>query len=522
MVNGKIMAWMLAGTLLLGANATVLGQQEAEQGLRLSLADCLGTALENNLDLVSARKDPLIAEEQVAVNQAAFDGVIGANANLTDSSSDKLITDLSPAMLGAVPGASDDETNSGGVSWSQLLNYGANYSLSVNLRDEAATSSDISLFTGQLSATDRDTTAESISLRYEMPLLQGFGRETNKVNVLLARSGVSTSKEDLRLQAMRTMQQVEDAYWDLLATRAALQVARESLKLARDLYELNKKKVEVGTLAPIDVTQAEAGVASREEDVIVAENAVQNAEDVLRGLLAFPSDDPSWRMPIIPTDSADFEPRDVDVEAALATALERRPEIINARQQVRDRELSQRVAKNGVRHSLDLTAEITRNQGDTDFSFSESGLLVSFTNQDSDGDDWSVQLVYGYPIRNRRAKAEYAVSTLNREKSEVALRNAEQDIRIDVRTAARNVVSGVKRVGAARSNTVLQRKTLEAEQKKYENGMSTSFEVLRIQTDLSDARLAEIRAILDYMKGLADLERAKGTLLEARGLTLAP
>lgn len=510
----------LCGVLLLVASSAVPAQ-DASEGIRLSLAECLRKALENNLDLVSARNDPRIAEERIDVSQAAFDGVLGADATFTDSSSDSTITDLSPMMLGAVPGESDSDSTSGGVSWSQLLRYGANYSVRFNLRDENATSSDISLFTGQLSSQDRDTAAENITLSYEMPLLQRFGKETNEVNVLLAQSGVATSREDLRLQAMLKMKEVEDAYWDLLAARAALEVARESLKLARDLYELNKKKVEVGTLAPIDVTQAEAGVASREEDVIVAETAVQNAEDVLRGLLAFPRDDPSWTMPIIPTDRANFEPRDVDVDAALTTALEKRPEIINARRVVEDRELSERVAKNGARHSLDLTADVTHNTGDTDFSFSESGSLISFTNTDSDGDDWSVRLTYGYPIRNRKAKADYAVATLQRQKSEVELRGVEQDIRIDVRTAARNVVSGVKRVKAARANTVLQRKTLEAEQKKYENGMSTSFEVLRIQTDLSDARLSEIRAILDYMKGLAAMERAKGTLLEARGLALS-
>jgi outer membrane protein TolC len=124
------------------------------------------------------------------------------------------------------------------------------------------------------------------------------------------------------------------------------------------------------------------------------------------------------------------------------------------------------------------------------------------------------------PIGNRQAKANYAIATLNREKSEVSLQNTEQTIRVDVRTAVRNVASGAKRVAAARSNTVLQKKTLDAEQKKFENGMSTSFEILRIQTDLSNAQLSEIQAILDYNKALADLERAKGTLLEARGLRL--
>ena len=134
--------------------------------------------------------------------------------------------------------------------------------------------------------------------------------------------------------------------------------------------------------------------------------------------------------------------------------------------------------------------------------------------------DWNVGLVLTYPIGNRREQAGYATTSLTREKAELSLLNTELTIRVDVRTAVRAVESGAKRVAAARANTVLQQKTVDAEQKKFANGMSTSFEVLRIQTDLSSARLAEIQAVTDYNKALAALERAQGTILEARGLSL--
>ena len=129
-------------------------------------------------------------------------------------------------------------------------------------------------------------------------------------------------------------------------------------------------------------------------------------------------------------------------------------------------------------------------------------------------------MTFSYPLRNRAAKANYAIAQLNREKSAVDVKNQEQTIRVEVRRAVREVESGKKRVDAARANVVLQRKKLEAEQKKFENGMSTSFEVLTFQNDLADAELAEIRALIDYNKALVALERVKGTLLEARGLTL--
>ena len=146
--------------------------------------------------------------------------------------------------------------------------------------------------------------------------------------------------------------------------------------------------------------------------------------------------------------------------------------------------------------------------------------MTNLTTTNAETTDWSVGLTYGYPLRNRRAKANHAIATLNRQKSETALRNTEQSVRVDVRVAVRNLESGLKRIEAASKNAELQRKKLDAEEKKFDNGMSTSFEVLTFQNDLASAELAAIRARLNHAKSLTAFERAKGTLLEARGLTL--
>jgi outer membrane protein len=486
--------------------------------VRYTLAEVLGIALANNLDLVSARKDPAIATQQVIVNEAVFDGVLGASADYQKFQQDETGS-FTVTGVGTSPVDNNSDTTNwtAGVSWSKNLDFGGDYIVSYQYNDFDGVTQQLNTSSGVPVPENSDSTAKSdgFGLVYRMPLLRGFGREVNQVNVLLAKSGLAISKEELRLQATQTAKQVEDAYWNLLAARAAHAVALESLKLARDLYELNKKKVEVGTLAPIDITQAEAGVAAREETVILDETTVANAEDELRRLLAIPKGDPLWERPIVPTDRPLLEAQTVDDEAAIATALEHRPEMFTARQQVSDSELNERVARNGTRHSLDFRAQINRTSSDDTF---QTPNTLSDTK--SDRTPWSVGLVYAYPIGNHGAKANYAIATLNREKSQIDLQNAEQTIRVDVRTAARNVESGAKRIAAARANTLLQRKTLEAEQKKFDNGMSTSFEVLRIQTDLSDAQVREIQALLDNAKAVADLERAKGTLLEARGLTI--
>ena len=210
------------------------------------------------------------------------------------------------------------------------------------------------------------------------------------------------------------------------------------------------------------------------------------------------------------------------LDVVMGKALEIRPELLTARQAVRDRELSERVAANGTKHGLDLISSIALSRPEDESATTvASSPFTSLSRTELDGGpDWSVGLVYSYPLHNRTAKAAAKTATLNREKAELGLQNVEQAIRVDVRNAVRNVESGVKRVKAAQSSTVLQQKKLEAEQKKFDNGMSTSFEVLTFQTDLADAQVAEIRARLDYVKALADLERAQGTLLEARGLKL--
>jgi outer membrane protein TolC len=200
--------------------------------------------------------------------------------------------------------------------------------------------------------------------------------------------------------------------------------------------------------------------------------------------------------------------------------------VLSARLRQDSQELNERVAKKNTRHQLDLvlTAATTRNNQESAFQYyDQTGTLTGSSSNlyDLKGEPiWTAAIQYSYPIANRAAKANYATALANREQADLALESTEQNIRVDVRAAARAVESGAKRVAAAKANTELQQKNVDAETKKFENGMSTSFEVLNVQTDLTNAQLAEIQALLDYNKALVDLERAKGTLLEAKGLKL--
>jgi outer membrane protein len=517
---------LLAIGAALSLPALRAAEDEPANAVHMTLSECLTRALENNLDLRIAKLDPESAGNLVTFQDAFFDPVLGAHASYgeTDASFQTVRTDILNPPATTSDDADESKTTLAGVSLAQRLKFGADYAVALDGRkfDQSGDSFNPPNF---FNLNTQDTKSVALGLQFNLHLLKGFGVEVNTLNLVLAKNDARISQEELQRRAQITLKAVEDGYWDVAAARAAVRVSKQSLKLAQDLYDLNKKKVEVGTLAPIEITQAEAGVASREEGVIVAENLLSDTEDNLRRLMAVPKDDPLWGQPIIPTDKPKSEGSAPNLDEALATAMQKRPEIRNAQVAYESSELAAKVAKKNIRHTLDLAVNLNSSRYENAFdTLAGTPAIPVFTtdiNNGKGGPDWSVGLVYAYPIGNRAEKATAANAEIDRLRSEITIASTEQDVRVDVRTAVRAVASGAQRVAAAHSNTVLQQKTVDAELKKFENGMSTSFEVLRIQTDLSDAQVAEIRAVLDYNKSLADLERAKGTLLESKGLALA-
>jgi outer membrane protein TolC len=512
---------------LVAALAPAARGQEAE-GVTMSLAECLTRALDNNLDLALAKKDPKIADYNVTFQKAAFDPILGLNAGHSAVRTDQSNTTTVPPAAGVTTDQSArsiNDTLNGTIT--QKLNFGATWQVRAGGSTSPPITSQVFIPTFPLLysvAADRPW-AWNYGINFHLPLLRGFGKAVNEAGLLVAKHNFTISHNELQRRAIVAIKSVGDAYWDLRATREAQKVAEQTLQLSQQLYDLNKKKVEVGTLAPIEITQAEANVASNVEGVIVAKQAVKNAEDALRALLAVPESDPLWGKTILPNETPMTDPTTVDQDAAIQTAYDRRTEIAEAREQVDIAKVDEAAAKNGVRHGLDLIADWARYHSQSSQSYTytfppQPPYSVDTTIRTTP--DYSIQLVYSYPFGNRAAKSNYAVAKLTTEKSQISLDSVMQDVRVDVRRTSRAVESGYERVVAARKNVELQQKKLDAEQKKFDNGMSTSFEVFTFQTDLRNAQLALIQALLDYNKALSDLERAKGTLLEANGLKLDP
>ena len=462
--------------------------------LQLSLPDAVAIALERNLSLVVQRYSQ--AETRLGIQQAF--GVYDLNF-WTDLAT---LSDTSPSASN-LDGAEVQEFDRSdwNFSFNQLAPTGGTASLVWNNRRQE---------TNSLFATLNPSYRIDVDLSINQPLLRNLGKQATERMISISRNNYAISQETFELQVTSIIQQVEQAYWNLAESKAQLEVAIESLELAVQLHEQNKIRVEVGTLAPLELVQSEAGVASRELDIIRARAAVGDRGDVLRQLLNLDRNR-FWGTPITPTTSAFIEPPEVDIDASIATAIANRPEIRRKQIAIDNREIDTDYYRNQKLPVLDLIATYGLNGvgGDvTDRDFITGQVLGTqegdygdaidqILNADFDG--WRVALALRMPIQNRTAKANSAIANLSLDREMMELRDLELQIVTEVRRIARALEASIEGVESAEVNQRLQEKNYEAEQKRYDNGMSTSFQVLQIQEDLSDARSQYVAAVAAYL-----------------------
>ncbi|MEO6192288.1 MAG: TolC family protein [Thermoanaerobaculia bacterium] len=356
--------------------------------------------------------------------------------------------------------------------------------------------------------------SSGLTFAFSQPLLRNFGRYGNERNIIVAQINSQLSRQDFELQVTNIIQQVVNAYWNLVNAREQLGVAQQSLQLARDLHARNKIQVEVGTLPPLDLTQSDAAIATREAGIIRATSAVGDAEDELRRLLNLPAG-PLWATGIVPTsDPQTAEKVTVNVEEALRIAIAQRPELrshaIQLAQARRDAEY--------FRGQLKPTLDLNVNYGYSGLGTGYSGALSQITGLDFRG--WTAQLNFAYPIQNRTARAQSASANIAVDRLQAVYDQGWLVIETEVRRAARAVDTAFKSIDAAHRAREFQDKNLDAEKKKYENGLSTAFQITQIQDQLTQARSDEVTATVNYRTALAEYYRSVGRLLDQQGVAL--
>jgi outer membrane protein TolC len=498
-----------------------VAQQSApaeQQTLQLSLDEAVKRALENNADIVVARYDPQLSEQTVRGALGYYDPYL--TGTYTRSSSDAKGTNAFSG--GAAVNTKQDVWNLAATV--PVAPTGGSVQLGFN-NSRVDTNNSFTSFNPVFNSR--------LTLTLTQPLLQNLLIDSPREQLRIAKKNREISDVQFHATIVNTVAGVKGAYYDLIYALDNLAAARKSQDLASRLLNENQIRVKVGTMAPLDIVTAQAEVASREEGVIVAENAVGNAEDNLKQAI-FPANDLAmWATRIEPTDRPTAEPVPVDVAAAVRSALENRTDVVAARKGLERSDISLSYARNQLLPDLNLVASYgAAGAGGTQLIRDpELGGPVVSTVPGGYGDalsevfgrdfpTWSVGLNLAYAIPNRSAKAAAAQARIGKDQALASFRRLELSVAAEVRTAARGVESGFKRVGTTQAARTLAAQRLDAEEKKFAAGMSTNFLVMQAQRDLATAEVAELQAIADYRKSVINYQRVQEAGLTGGGSTV--
>ena len=494
-------------------------QEKEENVLALSLEETILRTLKNNYGVAIQVLGPEI--ESLAIKKAREQYLptlaIGYDNRNTESASYSWL-DAAEKVKTEYYGY-DAQVN-------QLLPTGGRFSASLdNYRN----------FTTSKFQTVNPRYGSTLRLTFQQPLLKGFGSKMTNYNIHISQNNYEISQNDLEATVADIIDVVTRAYWNLAYSIDNLKVRQQALDLARDLLAKNQRAVEVGTLAPIEILSAQAEVATREADILSAEAEVKNNEDQLRTIINLPEEEMKLALPIKPLDTPRFVEQRIDVDEALMTALQNRPELKSLRIGLKSQDLNVSYAKNQLFPDLSLTASywspgISGDQIVYENNNPLTGKVVGIIPGGISGavDDavgfkyrnWSVGLTLDIPLNSLISRAAYTQAKLNMEQAVLRLKNQEQTIYLEIRNGVRNAETNYKRVQSYRVARELAEKKLLAEEEKLKVGLSTNFIVLTYQRDLSNARSSELRAIVDYIISVSSLEKAMGTNLKSHNITI--
>jgi outer membrane protein TolC len=488
-----------------GASATTLQPNRPVRELRLS--DAVQLALEKNLDIVVERLNPQAVDLQIAGLKNTYLPTLTSAVGQRDN------TQLPRDQLqgGQRVSVATTTYNAGVTQNLPWLGSSVNLNWSNNRQDSSSSF-----------VTFNPTYTSGLTATFTQPLLRGLVIDQTRQQIAITQINREISEETLRATVTQTLANVRNAYWDLVFARNAVDVQQRALQLADKLVEDNRARVEVGTLAPLDIVQAEAEAANRRQTLAVAEATLQTAELALKRYLVSGTEDPLWRMELQPIDLPSLEPAPTDIEGAVRRSLERRTDLINARKSIQSSDVSLRYFRNLTLPEIDFVASYG-SQGIGGTSIQRAGLgstvitntiaggygdaLRLLTNRDYP--NWNVQFNVSYNLFGSQADASYARARVQRNQAQARLRALELQVATEVTNVALSVQSNLKRVEAAVAARELAEKRLEAEQSRFEVGMTVNFFVVQAQRDLRDAQNAELRALADYRKSLVNFERVQ-------------
>lgn len=554
--------------------------------LEISLQDAVELALENSLDIAVQRYNPWIADTSILKAEAGgFGGGIpgadysSSSANVPNLNFDPVLSSTfsidsrqtpvnNPLTSGTGTGTSATTTPPGLFSHTSAYNFqytqgfhtGTNFFISWN-NTRSSTSSIFNLFNPAVQS--------SIFIGFQQQLLNGFGIEVNTRNIRIAKNNRKIADWAFAQQAITTVTNTITAYWELVYARENVRVEQDAVIVSDKLYGDNKKQLEIGTMAPLDVTRAESELATDRQNLIVAQTAQLQDEQILKNAISKNPLAPNLiNVEIIPTELP-VRPEAVEApsfEEAVKEAFAKRPDLQEQALNLLNGGIDVKATQNALLPVLTLSAQygtvgLSGNSLNTK-STTVAGQAIVDTNGvpvngidpitglpepiflpssqttvtgvtqnglggalsqafHSQFPDFNAQLLFTLPIRNRSAQADNQRAILTQRQLETQLQQLKNAALLDVRNTYIALVQDRARVDAASKARELQQQTFDAEQKKYQLGASTVYLVIQTQRDLIAAQGTELRALADLVEAKANFERAVGRTLEVNRVTIA-
>jgi|SwirhisoilCB1_FD_contig_81_445490_length_4108_multi_3_in_0_out_0_3 outer membrane protein TolC len=492
--------------------------------LSITLDDAIKLALDRNLDIAVQRLNPQTFDFSYA-SVAAF---YKPNLISTLSSSSNTNPNTSRISGGNGAGAPVDQTAgafNGGLS--QNLRWGGG-SLTATLNNQRQTTSSLNTLFNPVFNTNW-------SAQYVQPLMRNFKIDTTRQQLVVTKLNQDISEIQLQALIINTVSNVRNAYWDYVFAVQSVEVAKQSVDLADQLVKDNQTRVEVGTMAPIDIVQAQSQAATQRQNLATAVGTQRTAELALKRLIVGGTEDPNWSVTLDPVDRPDFAPQPIDIPAAVKRGLENRTDLQQAKKNLQVNDVTLKYLRNQILPQADVTArygliglggsQLTDCTGNGINLTCASKIPGGYSDAlstlfHSDYPTWSVALNVSYPLGVSQAEANVARARIQQNQVDAQLKQIELQIATDVTNAATNVQSNVERVQAAQVARQFAQRTLEAEQSKFEVGMQTNYFVVQAQRDLATAQNNELQAILAYRKSVVELERLQQTSLSTSNITI--
>jgi HAE1 family hydrophobic/amphiphilic exporter-1 len=513
----------------------------------LSLRDAISMALQNNKDIEVARDRVKIAEFDLLGARGSYDPRFSTTAFY-----ERVESPISSFLSGGSNGSTTTTDYTGTARLEGLSpKLGGSYRIDF---------SSLRLSTNNLFAALNPSYPTALTFTYTQPLIRGLKFDNSRRQVEIAKKNLSLTDAQFRQRAIETITNVQRAYWDLVFALRLVQIQVDAVRVARSQLEHNKRLVEEGSLAPIDVVAAEAQITTFEQNVYSALEEVSKTENTLKNLIVEDQHSILWNEPIVPTDSVDLVAPEISLPGALKTAMENRPELQQSNVVREINEIDQRFFKDQKKPGVDLVGSygmvglagavstatnpftgssvqlrdaVNKLLRNADFeelpdppAQAISPALIGSYPQSLENllgnrfNNFRVGVQINLPLRNRTVEAQYGRSLVEAQQIATQREQLEQNIQVEVRNALQAMRSAQARLQAAAATRDANERQLTSEQRKLDAGQSTTFLVLERQTALTAARGSELRAQTDLNKAIADLHRATGNALRINSVVV--